>query len=182
VVASRRSQRSDHATASAATPSTLSIVIQSLNGLQEDTLTAPPSHSSVRYAALAGLLLLTATDIAPAHEGHRHGVAATAAEHPFLVENEAAMARMMQAMAVQPSGDVDRDFVAMMTAHHQGAIDMAVALLRHGSNRQLRRLAQEIIITQRDEIAAMRMAIDAPLPPAAPVPAQVTPGATSPAR
>ena len=41
--------------------------------------------------------------------------------------NEAAMTKMMAAMNVKPSGDVDRDFVAMMIPHHQGAIDMAQA-------------------------------------------------------
>jgi uncharacterized protein (DUF305 family) len=68
-------------------------------------------------------------------------------------------------MAVRPSGDVDRDFVAMMVPHHQGAIDMAQAELRHGRNEQLRRMAQEIIVTQQQEIAAMRLAIGRSLEP-----------------
>jgi uncharacterized protein (DUF305 family) len=75
-------------------------------------------------------------------------------------ENDAAMAKMMAAMSVEPSGDADADFVAAMIPHHQGAIDMAKAELRHGRNEQLRRLAQEIIVTQQQEIAAMRLAID----------------------
>jgi YVTN family beta-propeller protein len=81
------------------------------------------------------------------------------AEAPFLTENDTAMRRMMQDMTVAPSGDVDRDFVAMMIPHHQGAIDMAAAVLRYGRNEQVRRLAQEIVVTQRDEIAAMRGAV-----------------------
>ena len=68
-------------------------------------------------------------------------------------------------MAVKPTGDVDRDFVAMMIPHHQGAIDMAQADLRYGQNEQLRRIAQEIIVTQQQEIAAMRLALGEPLPP-----------------
>ena len=67
-------------------------------------------------------------------------------EAPFLAENDAAMSKMMADMTVSPTGDVDRDFVAMMVPHHQGAIDMAQAVLRYGSNEQLRRLAQEIIV------------------------------------
>jgi len=47
----------------------------------------------------------------------------------------------------------------MMIAHRQGAIDMAEAELRYGHNEHLRRLAQEIIIDQQQEIAAMQLAV-----------------------
>ncbi len=77
----------------------------------------------------------------------------------FEADNRAAMAKMMRAMDVASTGDVDRDFVAMMVPHHQGAIDMAQAELRYGRNERLRRLAQEIIVTQQDEIAAMHLAV-----------------------
>lgn len=82
------------------------------------------------------------------------------------------MTRMMEAMAVPATGDIDRDFVAMMTPHHQGAMDMAVNYLRHGRNEQLRRLAQEIVVTQQQEIAAMRLALGEALPPSVPAPTQ----------
>jgi uncharacterized protein (DUF305 family) len=64
-----------------------------------------------------------------------------------------------KAMAVGPSGDADRDFVALMIPHHEGAIAMAQAELRYGKNEQLRRMAQEIVVTQQQEIAAMRLAL-----------------------
>jgi hypothetical protein len=90
----------------------------------------------------------------------------TGTEASFLAENEAAMNRMMTDMAAKPSGDVDRDFVAMMVPHHQGAIEMAKAFLRYGHNEQLRRLAQEIIVTQQQEIVTMRLAVGEPSTPA----------------
>ncbi|WP_109483874.1 DUF305 domain-containing protein [Paraburkholderia sp. C35] len=93
-------------------------------------------------------------------------------EHAFMQENDTAMTRMMSDMSIKPSGDVDRDFVAMMAPHHQGAIDMAKAELRYGHNEQLRRIAQEIIVDQQQEIAAMNIAIGAPLPPSQPAPTQ----------
>lgn len=95
------------------------------------------------------------------------------AETPFLTENTDAMKKMMIDMEIAPTGDVDRDFVAMMVPHHQGAIAMAQAELRHGGNEVLRRLSQEIIVTQQQEIAAMRLALGQPLPPSAPAPDQV---------
>jgi hypothetical protein len=88
-----------------------------------------------------------------------------ASEASFLVENGAAMRKMMRDMVIKPTGDVDADFVAMMVPHHQGAVDMALAVLRHGRNPQIRRLAQEIIVTQQQEISAMRLAVSRPLPP-----------------
>lgn len=105
-----------------------------------------------------------------------------AAEKPFLNENALVMARMMAGMEVKPTGDIDRDFVAMMRPHHQGAIDMAQAYLRYGKNEQLRRVAQEIIVEQGQEIAAMNLAIGAPLPDSAPVPIGPVPQAVTPDR
>jgi uncharacterized protein (DUF305 family) len=88
--------------------------------------------------------------------------AADDSEAAFRKENEAAMSKMMAAMTLEPSGDVDADFVASMVPHHQGAIEMAQAELRYGRNEQLRRIAQEIIVDQTQEIAAMRMALGQP--------------------
>lgn len=98
----------------------------------------------------------------------------------FLAESDAAMTKMMDDMAVKPSGNVDEDFVAMMVPHHQGAVDMAMAELRHGKNEQLRRIAQEIIVDQLQEIAAMRLALGQPLPPSAPAPTRPDPRPSSP--
>jgi hypothetical protein len=127
-------------------------------------------------AALFGMRVLVAFAAPPlafAHEAHspaQHAVATE--ESAFLAENEAAMNRMMSAMEAKPTGDIDRDFVAMMAPHHQGAIDMAVLELRYGKNEQLRRIAQEIIVGQMQEIAAMKLAIGEPVPASVPAPTQ----------
>ena len=93
-------------------------------------------------------------------------------EAAFTAENAAAMDTMMAGMAVKPSGDIDSDFAAMMIPHHRGAIDMALAELRHGKNEQLRRIAQEIIVEQQQEIDAMHLALGQPPSPPAPAPTQ----------
>lgn len=90
----------------------------------------------------------------------------------FAAQNRVAMDKMMSAMAITPSDDIDRDFAAMMIAHHQGAIDMAQAELRYGRNEQLRRIAQGIIVEQQQEIAAMHLALDRPLRSSSASPAQ----------
>jgi DUF305 family protein family protein len=104
------------------------------------------------------------------HQPTEQAVVATVGEKSFLDENEAAMTKMMNDMAAKPTGDIDRDFVAMMTPHHQGAIDMAVIELRYGKNEQLKRIAQEIIVDQMQEIAAMRLAIGERVSTISPVP------------
>ncbi len=57
----------------------------------------------------------------------------------------------------QYTGETDHDFVTMMIPHHQGAIDMAKALLLYGKDPQMRRLAQEIITDQQSEIQLMQL-------------------------
>jgi uncharacterized protein (DUF305 family) len=70
------------------------------------------------------------------------------------MESMARMRRDMQNASM--TGDPDHDFAAMMIPHHQGAIDMAKAELLYGKDPVLRRLAQEIIITQNSEIQVMQ--------------------------
>jgi Domain of unknown function (DUF305) len=122
------------------------------------------------------LLALMASPVVLAQDAHQPAQTAPAGdEKAFLAENDAAMTKMMNDMAAKPSGDIDRDFVAMMTPHHQGAIDMAVIELRYGKNEQLRRIAQEIIVDQMQEIQAMKLAIGGPVTDLAPAPTQPEP-------
>jgi hypothetical protein len=80
-------------------------------------------------------------------------------EQRFLSENEAAMGKMMVGMKIKPTGDIDRDFVEMMVPHHQGAVDMAQSELKYGHDKRLRRLARQIVTTQQQEIAFMRLVL-----------------------
>lgn len=72
----------------------------------------------------------------------------------LLAQSMAVMSRDMRAAPM--SGNPDRDFASMMIPHHQGAIDMAKVEVLYGKDPALRRLAQEIIVTQESEIAVMR--------------------------
>jgi hypothetical protein len=142
-----------------------------------------------RAITLATTASVAATSLALAHgpsaSYHLHGAVPVQyvvdrpdlyREEPFLSENDAAMNKMMADMTVKPSGDVDRDFVAMMVPHHQGAIDMAKAVLRYGHDEQIRRMAQEIVVTQQQEIAAMRLAVGEQASTAPPVQLAPVPG------
>src|ERR1700721_2652326 len=138
---------------------------------------APALGAAIGITAASGATKSLGDYIASICAAHFDG--ASREEAPFLADNVNAMSKMMVDMGITPSGDVDRDFVAMMAPHHQGAIDMAQAELRYGRNEQLRRMAQEIIVTQQQEIAAMRLAVGEPLPPSAPAPDQIPAAATN---
>jgi hypothetical protein len=96
----------------------------------------------------------------------------TAHDTAFAGLMEESMKSMNAGMRRAPmNGDPDHDFAAMMIPHHQGAIDMARAELLYGNNPALRRLAQEIIVTQGSEIAVLRSELDKPAPAPRPAPA-----------
>ncbi len=76
-----------------------------------------------------------------------------------MMESMGKMDREM--MAAPMTGNPNHDFSAMMIPHHQGAIDMAKAFLLYGNDPVLRRLAQEIIVTQQQEIEVMRLRLTA---------------------
>jgi uncharacterized protein (DUF305 family) len=58
----------------------------------------------------------------------------------------------MQQLRLSKDEDFDLAFMDMMTAHHEGAIEMANTELRDGSLPEVKRLAQQIIDAQQAEI------------------------------
>ena len=91
------------------------------------------------------------------HSAHHWDSGSSAAPATFWTAVERDMARMMRDMhAPRSTGDPDRDFLAMMVPHHQGAVDMARELLVHGRDPLVRQLAADIIASQTVEIEAMR--------------------------
>ena len=67
-----------------------------------------------------------------------------------------AMSKMEESMAVTYSGNPDKDFVAGMIPHHEGAVAMAKVELQYGKDPQLRKLARDVIAAQTKEIAFMQ--------------------------
>lgn len=103
---------------------------------------------------------------APAH-AHAHALAhessappavfVASSAKPYAALAADAMAVMDEGMQRAPmTGVPGHDFVTMMIPHHQGAIDMAKAILVHNSDPELRNLAQGIIAEQQNEINVMR--------------------------
>jgi hypothetical protein len=133
----------------------------------EDGFRAPSFRS---FRAPLAVALVVALAVAARGDGH------VVDTDGFREMISAAIARMHVAMNVPFSGDADRDFAHMMIPHHQGAIDMALAELRYGEDERLKRLAQEIIVDQQQEIALMHLALGEALPGSTRVPTEVPPG------
>lgn len=122
------------------------------------------THSALRAAT--ALIALAIALPALAQHDHQHGMNAgmrtgkaadpASSSQSFATLMDESMNTMNAGMARAPmNGDPDHDFASMMIPHHQGAVDMAKAELLHGKNPVLRRLAQEIIVTQGSEISVM---------------------------
>lgn len=103
-------------------------------------------------ASLALVLALPVT--AQDHSSHAMPMATgnTAASDAFAAAN----AKMHQEMAVELTGNPDVDFIRSMIPHHQGAVDMARIELEHGTDPEVKALAEAVIAAQQKEIAWMQ--------------------------
>ena len=111
-------------------------------------MTRPTPIATLTLAALFAL------PAAAQHAGH--AMPAAAASSPSTAAYQAANDKMHQGMTMTYTGNPDRDFLAGMIPHHQGAIDMAKALLLTTKDPELRNVAQGIITEQQNEINIMQ--------------------------
>lgn len=64
---------------------------------------------------------------------------------------------MMKAMNAAPNtGNVNLDFVLEMIPHHEGGINMAKAIVKYGSNPEVKKIAENIITSQESQIPIMQ--------------------------
>lgn len=127
---------------------------------------ADATNPPVRQPALPRLMLAMLLSVIAANAFAAPPPAPPTDDAAFARQMHEAMARMERDMQRAPmTGDADRDFVTMMLPHHQGAIEMAAALLARTRDPELRNLAQAIVTEQATEIALMRSWLERHPPP-----------------
>ncbi len=92
-----------------------------------------------------------AQEAATGHEGHAMMGDTGPASMAFMEANT----RMHTEMAIEFTGNADVDFIKGMIPHHQGAVDMAKIILEHGTDPEMKKLAEGIIAAQEVEIKWM---------------------------
>lgn len=76
----------------------------------------------------------------------------------YLKEQNTILADMMINMSVQESGSAELDFLIGIIPHHEAAIDITKSYLKYGGkNKELKKLAKEIIEEHSEETVEMRM-------------------------
>ncbi len=107
---------------------------------------------ALALTAASALAVAYAQDAKTGHEGHAMMGDMGPSSMAFMEAND----RMHGAMAIEYTGNPDVDFLRGMIPHHQGAVDMAKIVLEHGTDPEVRKLAEGIIAAQEAEITWMQ--------------------------
>lgn len=93
------------------------------------------------HAAMHGMMQEMMQDMMPSPD-----------DSPATRASKEAHMTMMRDMHIEYSGEPDIDFARAMIPHHKGAVEMARIQLEHGTDAEMRALAEEIIAAQEREI------------------------------
>lgn len=118
-----------------------------------------PTAAALAFLLLAAMAAHAQNTGGSGTPGMQHAMPGMKAESDGSASSaafKAANDKMMRDMSVPMTGDTDKDFVAGMIPHHQGAIDMAEIELKYGKDPEIKKLARNIIAAQKKEIALMR--------------------------
>jgi uncharacterized protein (DUF305 family) len=120
-----------------------------MNRIRTLALTVALGGAAAAFVATVPLIAQEAMD----HSGHGAMMGDMGASSMAFME---ANDRMHKAMAMEYTGNADVDFIRGMIPHHEGAVEMARIVLEHGSDPEVKALAEAVIAAQEAEIKWMQ--------------------------
>lgn len=106
--------------------------------------------------AAAALALLTTPALAQQARPAAPGAHGQMAKQDYMK----AMQDMHQKMMSANDADPDRAWALKMIEHHRGGVSMSEAVLKHGDDAEIKRMAQKTADEQRKEIAELQAWLD----------------------
>lgn len=110
---------------------------------------------------LAGIIIATATATYAVNNNHQGmmgmmGMRTDASSETMMGGSDMTMNGMVGSLEGKTGDDFDRAFLSQMIVHHNGAIAMANLAKQNAKHDELKRLADDIIRAQTEEIEQMR--------------------------
>ncbi|MDA3626432.1 DUF305 domain-containing protein [Saccharopolyspora oryzae] len=107
--------------------------------------------------AMQGWLASRGLDEQPGHDEHSgHGQHGQPTGHDHSTMPGMATPEQLAQLGNSTGADFDRLFLQLMIAHHEGALTMATDIMTKGREEQVHAMAQDVLVTQQDEINTMR--------------------------
>jgi uncharacterized protein (DUF305 family) len=93
----------------------------------------------------------------PGDDHSAHAANAKADKSGFISEIKQVMNEMESRMRdMKMTNNLDHDFATMMIPHHESAIDMADAVIKHGKDQEIKSLAEKIKADSQKEIGELK--------------------------
>ena len=122
--------------------------------ISAEMISKPPTPFTrqLRVATIAAMLILGSPLSGGANAADKSEGKTIDSAEMHKMEMQKSMKGMKDMESMPMTGDMDHDFAMMMKKHHESAVEMANVELKYGKDATLRKMANDIIKSQKKEI------------------------------